>query len=480
MTWQKFFFNKLFKQGNDLVVLKRTPALHDLFLESASYGYDSYTMHVPRMYGVGFYAFDEKYKNDHDFLEDDRVKSIFKINVSDDEYFYKAEDNMREIMFDEDTESRFDVCSFYLKMIDLLFEKYNTKEIKPLLINIFNDFCELMFGENYDDIDKYFKTAMFIEKPTKHNNILTLKYNLIRFIKSSYLNKNDLHNNNYSYIDNEYVSFDEDYYQGFEEKFWSEIYHDEDDWHYISVSDFCRNLERYPSEIVMESWSVSTRTAGVVYSFHKDEDWNPSYGYEPRGQNSLLVFLVINSKLINEKFVDSVSYIPEFKKEDKLPDNLVSVSDISEIRDMIGSESLEMNTEILNQSGIRPNMSKDKLISAYIADKEIIGWAWATRNIRDNDEYSFDIVVLPQYSNLGLGKKLICDSIVYIVDNAIEKEEKGKFKVNVINPYLVGYLRKLGFDLSIDLTIKNKYRRNYLEADLNNSEQIEKILSNCC
>ena len=97
--------------------------------------------------------------------------------------------------------------------------------------------------------------------------------------------------------------------------------------------------------------------------------------------------------------------------------------------------------EVAREAGI--NILSDKDFTAgYVVDGEFIAVLFSAA---DNDGYSFDIAVLPQWQRKGLGTKLLDLAI----DDFDQYEEAYGpdfgYKLDVVNSHMVRVLKRRGF-----------------------------------
>ena len=111
---------------------------------------------------------------------------------------------------------------------------------------------------------------------------------------------------------------------------------------------------------------------------------------------------------------------------------------------------------LFNRLKIRYGRSKD-ISHVAVEDGQVIGAVasgWEHGGETDDRkilDYSFDLVVDPQFRRIGVGKKLIDDAIrEYERDKEMYRESEDahtRMRLWVINPALVPYLESIGFEV---------------------------------
>jgi ribosomal protein S18 acetylase RimI-like enzyme len=113
--------------------------------------------------------------------------------------------------------------------------------------------------------------------------------------------------------------------------------------------------------------------------------------------------------------------------------------------DLYESEDLDYVEieDVQRSSGINI-LSSMALKAVAKVDGKIVGCLWDSYYASE-DEYSFDVAVLPEYQRQGIGKMLIDAGINTFQAEYIDMNPDAKLRLNVVNHDLVNYLVSIGF-----------------------------------
>jgi len=167
-------------------------------------------------------------------------------------------------------------------------------------------------------------------------------------------------------------------------------------------------------------------------------------------------FIELINRIINEqKFPEEITF--HYISPDS--DEIVS-PDSDEIENINLSQAEELATFV----GLYISRNK-KLTAIALENDSIIGAAWSEM---DNEEFSFDIAVLPEFQGKGIGTELV-DMMISIYNEYKYDMPNLKMNIDVINPNMVKILSKKGF--TIDKTIAH---HNYMIKEEFQADKIEK------
>lgn len=93
---------------------------------------------------------------------------------------------------------------------------------------------------------------------------------------------------------------------------------------------------------------------------------------------------------------------------------------------------------IADMTKIRFN-SQEEPFDAIVMDNQVV--AGSMINEKEQPEFSFSVVVHPNYQKKGIGKKLIENAIRYAKENEFQS-----VRLDVVNENLHNYLDQLGFE----------------------------------
>ena len=141
--------------------------------------------------------------------------------------------------------------------------------------------------------------------------------------------------------------------------------------------------------------------------------------------------------------VPGEQYGVPYKEDYNMPTRRTMTSSSPELFDADELEDLEGDPWALADSvGVNILRNKD-FRAGYQVGGVVVAALFDDSN--DPEEYSFDIVVSPQFQKLGLGKKLLKFALDSYSENKQAYGEDYKMKLDVVNPVMESMLRSRGF-----------------------------------
>ena len=396
---------------------------------------------LPRMKGL--YAV---HGSDLDRVREIYDGPIYRVNLNSDlTYVFNSTDSVTEaaIRAEEKSVEGFDLRLYYKSLLDAIVTTYTASETQGMLGTIEETLLLMMGGGEGGVFDRSYY-ALLDSDPELLETKGEWEGHIRTMLEEGYLPAladagactKGGYNPKYNDGDMEFEwdTCPEEWFRRWEDE---RFYEDR------TFEDFLRAQGTLPSEVVAYAWRQATPAAGVLYVANELSQF-----FEGDPLNILVI--------LNEDIIKSSRLVADEPRRHPESTDLVRISSqeavLSYLESLGASNTLRSQMRDLEDATrIDVPTAGKEVVSAYFDGKDLIAIAWATsassldRMESDEASVTFDMLIDPDFQNIGLGKQLLCDATSHLIEISKDYAESININVAVVSPILRRYLRTLGF-----------------------------------